>query len=391
MTTISIPATLVAGNYDRDVEQAVRSLKYQKDPEKRAYEDALKIYKEKREQSLNEMIGVLGRRSAGEDISSPWNGHAENGLKAVAELKGGILLVFKGHRAGEDFAMDKTGLKEFVERETTFFETLKSKQVFPLARKRILEIKEQTSTSTKSLDERWKSIERDDAAIDAILEQCKSDLRKGLEETAKSLHTAAKEFGSKIPEVGDLISALAKLSDPLIKGRAVMAEEEKVWRTFVAEREVATKIHEQINFSWVEESIKLARSAAESTSEWSGREDYPTFQAKALKVLEEHAAAAKENYEKFMNENKGRFIQSVDSKWLEILTDPNIVDGYRVLFDKEGKSLIELIDKHETTINNLKDSKWTDALNKLKGAREMIIKWHEGYQNHVKAGQDLKR
>ena len=172
----------------------------------------------------------------------------------------------------------------------------------------------------------------------------------------------------------------------------MLRRETAVWKTFINEREVARKIHEEISYDRIEKAMEYAKSLSTPGE----RRDYPVFKDRAMSILEGHRSKAREEYEKFMTENKGKFIGSLDTNWFLILVDQNEVNNWKELFDIHTSDLDSLLKKHEEGFVNLKDSELKKELketfNKMtNNSREAISNWGMGKRIYDEYEGELKK
>lgn len=142
--------------------------------------------------------------------------------------------------------------------------------------------------------------------------------------------------------------------------------------------------------------IEKAMESAKNLSAPGDRRDYRAFKDRAISILEGHRSKAREEYEKFMDENKGKFIGSLDTSWFLILVDQDEVNNWMELFDTHASDLDELLKKHEEGFVNLKDGdlkkKLIENYNKMtNNSQEAIRNWRLGKEIYKEYERELKK
>lgn len=353
-------STAIANEFEQDIDVARRTIEQYagnrglSNNDRTRFLDALRAYADKRRSALQSMLRVLESYDS-DRILDTWNNQCEQGISALEGLSRAI-------------PFDTIGLREFGEKEMKLFRGLKEKPIFATTRVRVIQINRKTIEAANKLDETWKNIERQDYAFDEMAKRVfESEYKPAMDELKKwLLKGLLKEAVEMIghPEMKPVIEPSVKAIAALVKQLEEMRKETLIWRTFVAEREVAAKIHSEIRFDQVERAISDAKSMSENPGD---RLDYRSFESKAMDILK---SAGREPYDRFMEANRGKFIELVESRWKEILTDPEDFKGYEQIFQLDTETLPDLLRKWEEEAATLTDGPFKRsikaALEKLK-------------------------
>ena len=274
------------------------------------------------------------------------------------------------------------------------WEHLREAPGYVFSRHQIVQLGDKTANLRAALDAKWKSIEREDAALDEAIynrqNEVKNSLKKAIAGLSGLVGNALELAG--LDGAGNVGEAIQVGSEKLLQAFDVMRAETAVWKTFVNEREVARKIHEEISPDRIDKAMEYANALSVP----GDRKDFRVFKDRAIRILERHRDSAKKEYDKFTDDNKGKFIGSLDTRWFWILLDQQEVDGWKELFDLANGELQTLLTRHEEGFVNLKDEgrkrAFKENFDKMtRNSREMIANWHRGKTLYDEYERELKR
>lgn len=376
---MQVPAPLYAGDFEEDIgntSSILGAIADQGDRSK-AKEASMK-YQDARARVLNNLLEIL-KNTRPEENRSAWSSEVGKGVSALASFADAL----------PSGVRDKC--QEFLQNEKRMWEHFSGVQGFLSSRYVILDLMNKTAKARVTLDGEWKRIERDDAALDAAIyrhqNEAKDNLKKTIVGLAPLIGVGIGLLGVEVPhKVGELIKDIGGNYLQIVE---LLRKETAGWETFINEREVARKIHEEINYDHIEKAMEYAKNLSAP----GDRRDYRVFKDRAISILEGHRSKAREEYKKFMDENKGKFIGSLDASWFLILVDQDEVNNWMELFDIHTSDLDELLKKHEEGFVNLKDGdlkkKLIENYNKMtNNSQEAIRNWRLGkliYDEYEKA------
>ncbi|MDR4469790.1 MAG: hypothetical protein MRJ68_16090 [Nitrospira sp.] len=338
-------------------------------------------YQDARARVLNNLLDIL-KDTRPEENRSTWNSEVGNGVSALSSfadaLPSGV----------------RDNYKAFLQNEKRMWEHFSEPRGFLSARHVILSLMNKMAEARVTLDEKWKTIEREDAALDAAIYRHQNEAKDNLKQTIAGLsHLIGVGIGQLGVEGAGKVGELIKeIGGKYLRAVEILRKETAVWKTFVNEREVARKIHEEINYAQIEKAMEDAKNLSTP----GDRRDYRVFKDRAISILERHRNKAKEEYEKFIAENKGKFIGSLDTSWFLILVDQDEVNNWMELFKIHTSDLDSLLKKHEEGFSNLKDSDLKKELkenfNKMtNNSREAIVNWRQGKDIYDEYERELKK
>ena len=379
---MQVAAPLYAGDFEEDIgntSSILGAIADQSDRSK-AKEASMK-YQDARARVLNNLLDIL-KNTRPEENRSTWNSEVGNGVSALSSFADAL----------PSGVRDK--YQEFLQNEKRMWEHFSGAPGFIFTRHTILSLMNKTAEARVKLDDKWKTIEREDADLDSAIYSLQNEAKNNLKQTivglAPLIGTGLGYLGVEgAGKVGDLIK---EIGGKYLRTVELLRKETAGWKTFINEREVARKVHEEINYGQIEKAIEYAKNLSTPGE----RRDYRVFKDRAMSILEGHSSKAREEYEKFMAENKGKFIGSLDTKWFLILVDQNEVNNWKELFDIHASDLDSLLKKHEEGFVNLKDSdlkqKLMEVHNKMKNnSQEAIRNWLEGKNIYNEYERELKK
>lgn len=373
---------LYAGDFEEDIGNTSSILEAIPDQSERSKtKEASVKYQDARARVLNNLLDIL-KDTRPEENRSTWNSEVGNGVSALSSfadaLPSGV----------------RDNYKAFLQNEKRMWEHFSEPRGFLSARHVILSLMNKMAEARVTLDEKWKTIEREDAALDAAIYRHQNEAKDNLKQTIAGLsHLIGVGIGQLGVEGAGKVGELIKeIGGKYLRAVEILRKETAVWKTFVNEREVARKIHEEINYAQIEKAMEDAKNLSTP----GDRRDYRVFKDRAISILERHRNKAKEEYEKFIAENKGKFIGSLDTSWFLILVDQDEVNNWMELFKIHTSDLDSLLKKHEEGFSNLKDSDLKKELkenfNKMtNNSREAIVNWRQGKDIYDEYERELKK
>lgn len=373
---------LYAGDFEEDIGNTSSILEAIADQGDRvkANEASLK-YQDARARVLNNLLDIL-KNTRPEEHRSTWNSEVGNGVSALSSFA----------EALPSGVRDK--YHAFLQNEKRMWEHFSEHRGFLSARHVILSLMNKTAEARVTLDEKWKTIEREDAALDAAIYRHQNEVKDNLKQTIVGLsHLIGVGIGQLgVEGAGKAGETIKVIGEKYLRGVELLRKETAVWKTFINEREVARKIHEEINYAHIEKAMEDAKNLSIP----GDRRDYRVFKDRAISILEGHRNKAKEEYEKFIAENKGKFIGSLDTSWFLILVDQDEVNGWMEFYQIHTSDLDGLLKKHEEGFVNLTDSnlkqKLTETYNKMtNNSEEAIRNWRMGKDIYDEYEKEFKK
>jgi hypothetical protein len=367
-------ADLSAGDFDEDIRNTsniVRSIT--DNNEKSQSNSALESYSGSRERVLNALLDILRRPE--EPNASNWSSQIGNGKSALRSLEDKV---------------SKDKFRDFLENEKRMWDHLERTNLRP-AQGLIIQQTRKIAKSREELNEKWNRIERDDEANDAKLLtdgdkaiQLGKDLIVKTSEAIERFPTGTMPPSTGVAELDGMITISTAMINYWAQILETLRKETLIWEDFRKTREAARKIHEEIHYSVADKSVSLA----EGDSVPGDRKDYLTFKNKAVNIIKSHRDQAKNEYDKFMNENKGKFVDSLETRWSSKLIDQSELDFWKSYFELHSR-LDSLLAKHEDGWKNVKDSQMLsnarERLEKLTGnSRTILQRWKEGKELYEK-------
>ncbi len=371
-----------ASDFDEDIRRAETALSSLSDESNRTKAmEVLAKYQDARARVLANLLEQLTGSDI-EETRSSWNSQAGNGASALSSLSGDM----------PSDAKDK--LRDFVENEKQLWEHLRESPGYLFSRHQIIGLRAKTEKERVRLDDKWKNIEREDAALDAAIynlqNEGKNNLRQAVVQLSGLVGRALEQAGLEGARLAG--EAIKVAGEKYLRAREVLVQETAIWQTFINEREVARRIHEEISPDRIDKAMDYASRLSVS----GDSKDYRTFKDRAIRILEGHRDKAREEYAKFMSENKGRFIESLETSWFLILIDQKEVDEWKEFFQLQTGDLKSLLESHEQGFTNLEDSDlkraFKENLDRMMGSsREMMTNWQAGKEIYDRFERELKR
>jgi hypothetical protein len=330
-----------ADDFDEDISDAASALAAIPETSDRSRANELLMkYADARSSVLNELLDQLESREPSNDRSD-WNSEVSDGSAALASFASDL-----PDAAEESF-------RGFVERETKLWTHFREAPGFPFSRFQLVEIAAKIADERERLDEKWEKLTVADAAFDEALYSTQYEaiakLRKWGVAIAQVAAPMLEQMGIDGAETAAEI--LKEAEEKVLEGLKTLRQETAVWKSFVEERENARKFHEAVNFDHIERAMEYAERLETS----SNSDDYDAFKDRALRILDEHYDRAEQEYNTFISENKGKFIEALQRDWLLILEDPREVEGWQTIYQLADSELESLLEKHEKGYESLSD------------------------------------
>jgi hypothetical protein len=306
---------------------------------------------------MNRLLDML--RSPDLTNHSDWRNQADEGRRTLANL-------------GTSISKDR--FREFLDNERRMWDSLYEGVTLVPPKNMILQMRAKTVEARALLNEQWNKIERDDEANDQRLLSDYDKVVQSVKDLIKETSTAIERFptGTMPPSTGiaevdsmlTISTAMVNYWSPVLEKLSI---ETKIWQVFLDQREAARRIHDELEFSNVQKHVDVVRASSIP----GDRRDYSTFKDLAVRALEGHRDTAKLEYDRFMSENKGRFIGSIEARWSSLLRDPKELDAWKLFYELDTSSLRSLLTKHEEGWVKISDS---DLKSKAKQKIDQILK-----------------
>ncbi len=384
-----VAPTVLASDYERDVGRAIDALVQEPAKAHDAYKSALEHYRDQRGKAFECMLAQLGNAEPGSDINSNWDSCLSGFNSAFTTLRSDLLLAFKDANPDGDYSPEKIGLRDFMSAEEALIPALQSKRFFPEARFAILNGLKIAKQSIEEFEQRWEQIAKGADEFEAKKVEEQNVTKELAKSAAKTLREVIiKTPPSTVPSVIKAALEMTKHTDAF--WQLCATEKGAVFTVFRTTRETAQKVfNERIRPEVSQSFFDDAKKASEGNSALTNREDYKTFSGKALDALSNYVKQERELSDKFLERNKGRFLETVQSEVIERLGGGAKMFQLVQDMELEEKTLEELLTKYESEVSasdatSEDKSAWRDFKDSLLSAG-IYNRWVQGYEEYKKS------
>jgi hypothetical protein len=293
-------------NYNNDMNYAFDAIEKATWLSKDEYVDYMRKfheYEQERSECLSHLVEMVG--SSEKDISSGWTSTRGLGAVALAQIKDNVPCLRDGD--------PNLGLRDWTDRETQMFESLKAED-FLRARQNLITLKEQTTEAAGMLDQTWKDFDQRNLAVNSEIVQKENAFKDQLTSWARVAGDAADLLSQAIGGAHGLlgqalttIKILGKnsrelrpfLEDVHLKMQAKRPNWEALSKLNAFQEEILKRIDPGI----IDRMVSDGR-----LPEVSGSDDFRSFAADASdKLTKVHQQAALSACEDFRRVAMGKF------------------------------------------------------------------------------------